>query len=433
MMDGRKMKIRILTLAAIFSAMSLAALAQQAPAPELGAAVDNSESTHSAPFRVIDPKQLVPISENSVRDNLAVQTTFGNEEASVKPFAGAGLPIFIYTSGANTGSIVGTAPGNAITTTVPTVVVPVVLNITQGGTLFSFNPTATDPGCLGGANTAISLFGGSPFFQSVPITMNGVNEGVTQYIDAFQRAEFATTVNANNHTLLSGVVGPTLTISVTAPAGGSATAAVFGLNGTQCGTNPGPVNKRAVLAVININTINAILQNYIAANGIQPSQLPFFVLYNSVISNGAANNLANCCILGFHTSIGGTVANPGQTYGISTFEGRNQTVFAGVADVSVIAHELGEWADDPSGVNPTPAWGGIGQVAGCQGNLEVGDPMSGILVPSIALGGFTYHFQELAFFSWFYRDAPSQGAGGKYSSNGTFAGFSKNCPPGGTF
>ena len=88
------MKIRILTLAAILFTISLTALAQQTSVPELGDTVDNSGSTHSAaPFRVIDPKQLVPISENSVRDSLAVETTFGNEEASVKPFAGAGLPI----------------------------------------------------------------------------------------------------------------------------------------------------------------------------------------------------------------------------------------------------------------------------------------------------------------------------------------------------
>src|SRR5262249_49386236 len=64
-----------------------------------------------------------------------------------------------------------------------------------------------------------------------------------------------------------------------------------------------------------------------------------------------------------------------QTYGISDFEGRNQTVFRGVSDTSVTAHEIGEWLDDPGGNNPiTPPWGNIGQTRGCQGNLEVGNP-----------------------------------------------------------
>jgi hypothetical protein len=35
--------------------------------------------------------------------------------------------------------------------------------------------------------------------------------------------------------------------------------------------------------------------------------------------------------------------------------------------------------------------------------------------------GFTYNLQELAFFSWFYRQNPSLGASGDFSDNGTFA------------
>jgi hypothetical protein len=35
--------------------------------------------------------------------------------------------------------------------------------------------------------------------------------------------------------------------------------------------------------------------------------------------------------------------------------------------------------------------------------------------------GFTYHLQELAFFSWFY-GAPSIGIHGWYSNNDTFTG-----------
>jgi hypothetical protein len=85
-----------------------------------------------------------------------------------------------------------------------------------------------------------------------------------------------------------------------------------------------------------------------------------------------------------------------------------------------MAHEVGEWQDDPFGNNPTPLWGHTGQVSGCQGNLEVGDPLTGTNVAPVTMpNGFTYHLQELAFFSWFY-GAPSIGVNGWFSNNGTF-------------
>jgi hypothetical protein len=105
--------------------------------------------------------------------------------------------------------------------------------------------------------------------------------------------------------------------------------------------------------------------------------------------------------------------------------------FGGTADISPSSHEIAEWANDPLGNNATPLWGGIGQVGGCQGNFEVGDPLSGTLFPSVVLSGFTYNPQELAFFSWFY-GTPSLGSGGKFSNNGKFSGDAKTCPPGGT-
>jgi hypothetical protein len=96
--------------------------------------------------------------------------------------------------------------------------------------------------------------------------------------------------------------------------------------------------------------------------------------------------------------------------------------------MSVLSHEFMEWINDPSGVNLTPQWGNIGQVNGCQNNLEVGDPLSGTLMPAVAMpNGFTYHAQEQAYFSWFLGGA-SYGAGGKYSSNGTFTSVAANCP-----
>jgi hypothetical protein len=41
--------------------------------------------------------------------------------------------------------------------------------------------------------------------------------------------------------------------------------------------------------------------------------------------------------------------------------------------------------------------------------------------------GFTYHLQELAFFSWFYRQDPSTGVNGWYSDNGTFPSAQAAC------
>jgi hypothetical protein len=76
--------------------------------------------------------------------------------------------------------------------------------------------------------------------------------------------------------------------------------------------------------------------------------------------------------------------------------------------------------DDPLGDNPTPAWGHVGQVGGCQNNLEVGDPLTGTQIPPVTMpNGFTYHLQELAFFSWFY-GAPSMAVNNWFSDNNTF-------------
>jgi hypothetical protein len=427
------MRSKLSLILILASLATVAATAQETNAPSSEIRDQEERAAReqgTVPPQLIDPIELKQIHHDAIRDLLSTRVDLGVQRTGPVGQAASTLPLFSYTSGGNTGSIVGTAPSTQSTTTIPVVVVPVVLRITQGGTTFVFDPTAADNGCLGTGNTGLSLTNQSPLFNNASFTMNGVNVGTTQYIDAFQRGEFWSTVNGGNyHVLLSPTTGPTLTISVSAGRSGNSTAEVFSLSGTQCGSNTGNTNPHAKIGVININTSDPRLQSYITAQGLNAGQFVFFVLYNSVIAGGAANNLNNCCILGYHNALG----SPGQTYGIAMFDGRDQTVFSGVADTADMAHEVGEWMNDPGGANPTPAWGGIGQVSGCQGNFEVGDPLSGSLMPTVTMpNGFTYHLQELAFFSWFYHDSPSQGAGGKYSSNGTFGGFAKACPPGGT-
>jgi hypothetical protein len=126
------------------------------------------------------------------------------------------------------------------------------------------------------------------------------------------------------------------------------------------------------------------------------------------------------------------VGAPVQTY--ATIDWDTSGNFSCVSDASIASHEIGEWMDDPLANNDTTPWGNVGQVSGCQSNWEVGDPLSGTLMPPITMNGKEYQMQELAFFSWYFnKDGdPSVGAGGKFSSNGTFQGPAKACPPGGT-
>ncbi|HZU30800.1 MAG TPA: hypothetical protein VFB79_06770 [Candidatus Angelobacter sp.] len=375
------------------------------------------------------PKLLVPhdvkvLPEESVREAVAAAAPIGNAPIGNAPINFASVNGCVIENQ----TIVGGCPQNGATTNVPTIIVPVIFNLNSGALIF--NPTATDPGCLGAGNTGLSLFQNSPLISAAnTFILNGENEGATQYTDAFTRAQFSHIKGAGYHVVLNPVtVGATLTVSVTGAPNTNGDA--FNFTG-QCGTNPAPTNAAGDLGVVNINFLNPLLQNYITSHAIPSTTFVYFLLYNTSISNGAANNLNNCCILGFHTAFG-TGPN---TYGIGSFEGRNQTLFAGTADVSISSHEIAEWLDDPFGNNtaaPVSAWGVIGQVSGCQSNLEVGDPLTGTLIPAVTLGGFNYHLQELAFFSWFTHDSPSLGAGGKYSDNSTFAGFAKACPPGGT-
>ena len=104
----------------------------------------------------------------------------------------------------------------------------------------------------------------------------------------------------------------------------------------------------------------------------------------------------------------------------------NSGDFTGSQDVSVLSHEVGEWMDDPLVNNPTNPWGHIGQVSGCQANLEVGDPLSGN-AQVVTTGSHGYHVQELAFTSWFYHQSPSTGVNGWYSDYGTFASSAAAC------
>ena len=253
----------------------------------------------------------------------------------------------------------------------------------------------------------------SPIVVSQAYSQGGTALGTGQYTDIFRRAEFfsqtgPTGINAGYHLKLNVVTLPVVTLNVPA-----ADSAEF-TRPTACGENTG---------AFEINWFDHALTSTVLPNlkaqGVTVKTFPLFLLRDAV---GYDTVTTNCCILGYH-GVTQTAAGR-QTYAVADYESSKR--FSDALDVNTLAHEVGEWEDDPFGNNPTKPWGHIGQVSGCQNNLEVGDPLSGKSV-NVTTGGHTYHPQELAFFSWFYHQSPSLGVNGLYSNNGTFTSPAAPC------
>jgi hypothetical protein len=372
--------------------------------------------------RPITVPQGMPLRELNVIPKSAQDST-----AQTAALSGSTIPTWGYSvvspvdGKTYTGQIIGVNPATrpAHATVIPTVVVPVRLVFQYSSTTsYTFDPTANDNGCLGAGRTAFNLTQSSPLINDASFVFGGTSVGNTQYMDAFQRANFWSQVSLSGggtyRTLLGFAPMPLQSVTVTSANSGTPNGTVYSFSG-QCGTNTSNLNAPGLMGVMNISFFDPVAHSLITKLGISPNSFVIFLFYNAVMSNGNPTDLSTCCILGYHSVAGS------QTYAVAEFEGRNQTLFSGVADVSTLSHEIGEWMNDPLGNNLTPLWGNVGQVSGCQGNYEVGDPLSGSLMAGVKMSnGFTYHLQELAFFSWFFRLSPSGGVNGWYSNKGTF-------------
>jgi len=344
-----------------------------------------------------------------------------------------GLPLWSYSVHSDrdgnryTGVMVGASPFNEDSgrTSVATQIVPIIFKTHTVGTGVdakaiiattpgdnTFDPTRPDRACLGSRNNnPLRLFLQSPIFQSTDFNYGGTDVGRTQTTDAFQRANFWKVINREDYHVTLGPITNLNPIVIDVPAASGLALAT---------TSLGPPAFCAPMAIVDANLVDGIINDSIlpalAPHGVNHGTFPIFLLYNAVMSDGDPTNLLNCCILGYH----GTGNNDStQTYSPMDFDATGLFGVSGM-DIATATHEVAEWMDDPFGNNATPAWGHIGQVPGCQGNLEVGDPLSGTEAPRIVMpNGFTYHLQELAFFSWFFTNR-STGVGGWFSDNGTF-------------
>lgn len=385
------------------------------------------------PFMTPSPGSLSDGAGANVTPNAAASNTNGQS-----------LQVFTYTVTSSrdgntySGEIVGQSPfSNPFGFThVSTQVVPIIivtnsvfagvdptthLILTAPG-VTTFDPTVPDDSCSTPPNDVpVTVLLQSPIFNAFDFNYGGTDIGLVQTTDALQRGAFFTLLNFGDdvpfddnpfyHLILSPVrTLSAIVINIPAAQGVAYPSAAFG----GC-----PTGKEAIIDLAAYRPALVAAIAAVQGQGVNPSTFPLFTLHNAVECEGAGcATLAPktaCCVLGFHNAVTG-----GQTFGSADFD--TSAIFVSpVPDVSITSHEVAEWANDPFGNNPTPAWGHVGQVPGCQANLEVGDPLSGTLAPPIfnRKNGFTYHMQELAFFSWFY-GAPSVGVNGWFSNNGTF-------------
>ena len=262
-------------------------------------------------------------------------------------------------------NMVGTAPSTGTSTTVQAFIIPIKL-VVSGQT---FDPQTV----LSNGKTVVNNTVASPVFSTgVTFTSGGVSMGATQYVDAYQRANFWGTVSAHTgyHVLLGGpTIQPEVTLTV--PKRSGAIGTPFGHTAAE----------------VDINYFNAQIQTIMTNTAaIQPNTLPIFVIYDTYLTQNHS-----CCIGGYHSAFGLTSAP--QSYAVFSYVDHPGDFSQ---DVSALSHEIGEWMDDPLVVNN-------GNNTPC-GTLENGDPLENTAnfggFP-YTLGGFTYNLQDLTTMPYF--------------------------------
>ena len=326
------------------------------------------------------------------------------------------------------GMIVGSDPRTGGTTTsIQTFIVPLKIITNTVGTNYqsttntfstkpgvtNFNPSAANEACLGSTNNVpLTLVQQSPLFQSTAtFTFGGTDVGATQYIDAFERANFYAVDDHDNYHVLLNPVTTLNQVTVNVPK-------AYGT------TMPKPpLSACGHIGIVDVGWFDDYLTGTLipslASQGVGPTTFPIFLVHD-VVWASPVTNLNTCCVGGYHSAL--TTPSSIQTYAAADFD---YTGHFGVAflDTVVLSHEIAEWANDPFGNNETPGWrAGDATTGFCQRNLEVGDPLIGTLAPTIAMSnGFSYHLQELAFFNWFF-GKPSNAIYGWFSLNDSFYG-----------
>src|ERR1700752_3950866 len=187
---------------------------------------------------------------------------------------------FTYSGKVYSYNMVGVPPTTSGTATVTAYVIPIKIVLSNGAT---YDPATK----LTDGNTVTQNTVASPIFtKSVDFTSGGANVGSTQYIDAFQRANFWGTSSNPSHLLLGG---PTVLAEQTlkVPKRSGSTGTVFGFTA----------------GLVAINYFDGQLQSLLTKLGIAPNTFAIFLTYDVYLTQNHS-----CCIGGYHSSTGSSSA-----------------------------------------------------------------------------------------------------------------------------
>lgn len=315
-------------------------------------------------------------------------------------------------------TMVGNDPSLGHITTIPTKIVAVSLRLLNAdGTLFD----TVD------ATRFVVPTLNSPNFQRFKYehdATSGIPAESTQFSDAVQRAEFASSMDPNWHTELAPQVVDSITITVPKFVNvrfrGQVVQAINYVSGIAADGN------RFVL-MFNLffnQQLGIIMNNEIDAGNVTTDAFNLPLFPNTFLFSFNPNNpkqRGSCCVLGFHTYFtDGAVPEHRWITDYASYI--SPGVFGGgFNDVTAISHEIAETFNDPFVNNVTPRWQFPGEPGVCQGNLETGDPVevlaNATFPVTLKVAGVptTYHPQTEALLQWFAQTVPSDALHGAYS------------------
>jgi hypothetical protein len=293
-----------------------------------------------------------------------------------QPFTISGVPYSAH--------IVGTAPTVGGATSVPAVIVPIRLTVSD------YTVNGATPLVLDASQVVASMLA-SPFFNASTYA-----SGHRQFIDGMLHTDFPGAA-ASWSVNYAPTVGATL--SITAPA--KSVKVYKDKSGAYLAT----VEQDAV--------IDSAIAKALAAYS--PSTVVIFVTYNALEHDA----------FGYH-DFAYTAGDKGAVvYAYTSWlVGVDDAFTVPSPDGATLAHELAELTYDPLITSVTLKWGDAFNNNKCfQRTIEVGDAVENapaslqLATQSVTVGGATntYTVQNEALLAWFERDTPSPALGGAYS------------------